>query len=68
MEIFVVNGLTVLLVFAFGVAVGQWVVPIPWKFPNWSKQIVVNKIACSVVIVCAVILVAYHWCSSQNVL
>jgi hypothetical protein len=67
-ENFVVTVLNGVFLFALGVAAGQWIVPIPWKFPNWSRQIVVNKIACSAVIVCAVSLCAYYLLKSQNFL
>ena len=48
--------LEIVLMVSSGVLLAGWLTPIPWKFPNYDRQIVVNKIAGWFVVTCSVLL------------
>ena len=60
-EQFVVTILNVLVLVSLGVLLAGALAPIQWRFPNWSRQVLMNKIAGTVVIVGALALALGKW-------
>ena len=64
MEI-VVTLLTYLAAVSFGIGVAMAAVPIPWKFPHYDRQMVVAKVAWSLVIAISLFLGTF-WLGQSN--
>lgn len=58
---FVVTVLETIMLVGVGVLLAGFVTPIPWKFPNWSRQIILNKVAGYLVAGSAIILALGKW-------
>jgi glucose uptake protein GlcU len=58
---FVVTGLETIILVGVGVLIAGFITPIPWKFPNWSRQIILNKVAGYAVAISAIVLALGKW-------
>ena len=61
LNLFVVTVLQVVMLVGIGVVLAGIVSPITWKFPNYDKQVVINKVAGILATVCAVALGLGKW-------
>ena len=56
LPLFLETLLEITLLVGAGVLLAGWLTPIPWKFPHYDRQIVVNKIAAGFVVTSALLL------------
>ncbi len=61
MESFVVNVFWVIVLTSSGVVLAGWLTPIPWKLPYYDRQLIVQKVAGTLVVVSALIICIDKW-------